>query len=197
MSNIHVLFPTLVHETTLNEDNVKLETIIANKYTITESNNWRCDTKSTIDTCNIIQDTNFSSLINAITKEVAEFSETFGAYGPVKIVDAWVNVSSPGSFQEYHNHPNSHFSVAYYIKTPDMCGDIILRSHEADTDMFSLPLTEFKPASYKTWAFCPEVGKLIIFRSNTKHMVEKNRSNEDRISFSANFVIESHSISDN
>ena len=66
----------------------------------------------------------------------------------------------------------------------------MFRSHEANNDMFMIPTIEMKPASYKTCAFKPITGKLLIFRSNLQHMVEKNRTNEDRISLSANFIVD-------
>lgn len=188
-SELHILFPSLVQETKIPEqDNDQLEKIIQQK-SIESTDTWRCNTKTTFDTCNVIDDPEFQYLIKTITNKVHEFSKQYGAYGKVSIVDAWINVAEQGAYQEYHIHPNSHFSAVYYIKTPTNCGNLVLRSHEADFDMFMLPLNEYKPASYKTWAFVPDKGKLVIFRSNMKHMVEKNESEEIRISFAANFVI--------
>ena len=188
MTNLHVLFPTLVYETSMKEHVGSLLKLIKKK-NVKETNEWRCDTKTTFDSDMIIGDNDFDNIIQSIMNEVKIFAANYGCYGEPKVVDAWVNVAEPGSSQEYHIHPNCHFSVVYYIKTPENCGNIVFRSHEADFDMFMLPLQEYKPASYKTWAFCPSEGKVLIFRSNMKHMVEKNISNDTRICLAANFVI--------
>ena len=189
MEKLNVLFPTLVYETTIEQHNFKLESVLRN-IPFNVCDDWRCDMKTTTNTYDIIKDKSFQNLLNAIKKEVSQFSKTFGASGNVRIVDAWINMSSTGSYQEYHIHPDSHFSVAYYLKTDDNSGNIVFRSHEANNDMFMIPIIEMKPASYKTCAFKPITGKLLIFRSNLQHMVEKNRSIEDRISLSANFIVD-------
>lgn len=189
MENLNVLFPTLIYETTIEQHNFKLEDILRN-IPFSISNDWRCDMKTTFDTYDIIKDESFQNILNAITKEVSQFSKTFGASGNVRIVDAWINMSSTGSYQEYHIHPDSHFSVVYYLKSDGNSGNIVFRSHEANNDMFMIPIIEMKPASYKTCAFKPITGKLLIFRLNLQHMVEKNRTNEDRISLSANFIVD-------
>jgi len=187
--DIHEIFPTLIYETTIKQNNFKLENVLQN-IPFDVYDNWNCDMKTTFHTHDIIKDESFQNLLNVITKKVSQFSKTFGASGNVRIVSAWINKSSNGSYQEYHIHPDSHFSVAYYLKADSNSGNIVFRSHEANSDMFTIPLTEMKPASYKTCAFIPITGKLLIFRSNLQHMVEKNYTNDDRISLSANFVVE-------
>ena len=190
---MYVLFPTLVYETKLNFDNRFLETKargVVSQGVRVDNNDWRCDTITTLNQYDLINDQSFSNLIQTIASEVEKFSKEFGSHGKAKPIDAWINIASPGAFQEYHIHTGSHFSVAYYVKTNSQSGNIVFRSAEADTDMFPLPLDELTPASYKTMSLPAEEGKLLIFRSNLKHMVEKNESNEDRISISANFVIE-------
>jgi uncharacterized protein (TIGR02466 family) len=189
MDNLHVLFPTLVYEKTIDEDYSYIEKKLKTKQFDT-CKQWRCNMKTSIDNWNLIEDEMFAPLLEKIKKEVSQFSETFGAYGNARAVDGWINISAPGSYQEYHIHTDCHFSVSYYIKSKPDSGNIVFRSHECNSDMFTLPLREFKPASYKTWASAPTPGKLLIFRSNLQHMVEQNRSNEDRISLSANFVID-------
>lgn len=189
MDNLHVLFPTLVYETTIDEDYSDIEKKLKNKQFDT-CEKWRCNTKTSIDIWNLTEDEIFAPLLEKIKKEVSHFSKTFGVYGNVRVVDGWINISSPGSYQEYHIHTDCHFSVSYYIKAKPDSGNIVFKSHECNSDMFTLPIHELKPASYKTWACAPRPGKLLIFRLNLQHMVEQNRSNEDRISLSVNYVVE-------
>ena len=88
--------------------------------------------------------------------------------------------------QEFHIHPNHHFSLVYYVSVNDNSGNIIFRSPESATDMFMLPSGNETLASMKTVSIKPEVGTLLIFRSNLLHMVEKNKSNQPRVSISFN-----------
>jgi hypothetical protein len=55
--------------------------------------------------------------------------------------------------------------------------------------MFPLPASVYVPSNYKTCTYTPQESMLLIFRSNLLHMVEKNKSDEDRISISMNFTV--------
>jgi ectoine hydroxylase-related dioxygenase (phytanoyl-CoA dioxygenase family) len=55
--------------------------------------------------------------------------------------------------------------------------------------MFLLPIESENYNTYKTFSLRPIEGHLVIFRSNLKHMVEKNISNESRISIAMNFIV--------
>jgi uncharacterized protein (TIGR02466 family) len=84
-------------------------------------------------------------------------------------------------------HSNNHFSAVYYIKTPENCGNIVFKKDSLD-EMFPLPIDEYNEvASYSTRFITPKSGVLIIFKSNIQHMVEKNKSNNDRVSIAMNF----------
>lgn len=190
---IHVLFPTLVKAVKLSDfqkDKSQFKDKAINLYrTLSPQIDWRCDTFSTLNSFDMISDPIFENLIHRIIFEVTQFSKDYGVNSTdLKIVDAWINVAAPGAFQEYHMHTASHFSVVYYINIEKNSGAIVFRSFEADTDMFPLPIKEITPASYKTMSFTPEEGTLLIFRSNLKHLVEKNLSTDFRISISMNLV---------
>jgi hypothetical protein len=53
--------------------------------------------------------------------------------------------------------------------------------------MFPLPVDQVTDASCKTCVYPPEEAALLLFRSNLLHMVKQNKSNNNRISISANF----------
>ena len=158
-----------------------------------EDNNkvdWKCDTFSSLFIYDLINDAEFKPVLEDIKKEVIKFSKEFGVITEdIFCSDAWINSAGPDEYQEYHLHPVSHFSIAYYIKTPNNCGDIVFRSHEVSTDMFPLPVEIITPANFKTTKHTPKENDLLIFRSNLYHMVEKNKSNSNRVSISANFIL--------
>ena len=102
----------------------------------------------------------------------------------VEIVDMWGNVMAPNESVVYHHHATLPFSgingqglyaCVYYCRTPENCGDIIFRTSAALREYIAT-----EPA---------EEGKLIIFPAEIPHYSEKNQSNINRISISANFVL--------
>ena len=158
--------------------------------TLPPTSDWRCNTFTTLNKYDMINDPLFSELFEDIKKQVVVVATEFAAKTEnIKVTDSWINVAKPGAFQEYHIHTGSHFSAVYYLKTPEKCGNLVFRSFEADTDMFPLPLNLNNYTSYKTYAFPAREGHVTIFRSNLSHMVEQNMSDDFRISISMNFTL--------
>jgi len=188
---ILALFPTLIKSVDMSEfqmDKKKFVDKALDLYHSSKSQvDWRCDTFTSLNLYDMISDSLFENLRNIVVSETLKFSKEYGVTNEdLKIMDSWINVAKPGSFQEYHIHTSSHFSVVYYIKSKKDSGNIIFRSFEADTDMLPLPVSDLTPASFKTMSLSPEEDRLLIFRSNLKHMVEKNNSDDYRISISMN-----------
>ena len=196
-------FPTLVYKTNIAEvlsgDYNKKLYDKAKEYQETYKTNsteWRCDTFNTLDNVDLTNEPLFEELIKFCKLHVVEFSREFGpkvnqktGIPDVVCDSAWINITPPGEYQEYHYHSSSHFSLVYYIKTPENCGDLVLRSHESHMNMFPLPVMRKVVANTSTCSFTPIESQLVIFRSNIMHMAEKNKSNEDRISVAMNFTI--------
>lgn len=152
---------------------------------------WRCDTFNTAKFLNLNNDKNFLIVLDNIKNEVVKFSKTFGVLTNNAVcTESWINLAEPGNYQEYHMHAASHFSMVYYVKAPISGGNIVFKSHEAMTDMFPIPADLITPANSKTYSYTPKDNDLLIFRSNLNHMVEKNMSQEDRVSISANFYLQ-------
>jgi uncharacterized protein (TIGR02466 family) len=156
-----------------------------------ESSWKRCDTFSTMKFYNLKEDKVFLEILPDIEKLLILFAEQYGAVNvKPKMTDGWINLTHPGDYQEYHVHPNNHISVVYYVKVPENCGNLVFRSHCADKDMFLLPVSVLTRFSFKTWSVKPLENQIVFFRSNLSHMVEKNRSLDDRVSISLNFLLE-------
>jgi uncharacterized protein (TIGR02466 family) len=188
MSSVESWFPTLIYSGDIESN---LEDAC---YDVRSKNNsihdWKCDTYSSLNQYSLVDDIRFKSLIESCCFNVGEFAKLFGVTAPNVICkDAWVNIAVPGNNQEYHIHSNSHFSLVYYVKSFENSGNLIFRSHEANTDMFGLPIEQMTDASFKTCSYKATPNKFLIFRSNLQHMVETNKSNEDRISISMNFTV--------
>jgi hypothetical protein len=93
----------------------------------------------------------------------------------------WGHVIRPNEQTIYHSHHETNntkylnLSAVYYVKFPENSGDLV-----------------FNPFTHKNmWTknIKPQDGMLVIFPSWLHHWTLKNRSNENRISISANLII--------
>ena len=194
-NNMLVIFPTLIEQYQLEFDNTQfVNQALQIKQLCVPNNDWQCDTLTSINFYNLMHDPIFSDLHITSMLKVLQFAGNYGdiTNKNVQCTSSWINISSPGSFQEYHVHPNNHFSAVYYAKFPKNSGNIVFRSYDHSGDMFPLPFdikTEKEPA-FRTYFLEPKESELIIFRSNLEHMVQKNASTEDRISIAMNFILQ-------
>ena len=125
-----------------------------------------------------------------------------GAAGPdasinteMRVVNAWVNFTSPGpDFNPPHIH-NSDLSCILYLSLPDEMGTI---HEDSKTPWRHNGLTQFLfgiPSPFSTNEFVidpPALGRLIIFPANLTHYVMPyyNKSGQKRVTLSANFQLD-------
>jgi uncharacterized protein (TIGR02466 family) len=197
-SLIRSWFPTSVYSTYLGQEERNLNLgkkalELKNTFQLA-STDWRCATFNTLNLYNWAeeQDADVISLIDECRTNIHEFSKSYGVDEDISTLhctDFWFNVAEPMQYQEYHQHTDSHFSLSYYVKTPENCGNLVFRSFESMFDMKALPIKNenLTQSSYKTCSYTPRETMLVVFRSNLLHMVEQNLSNEPRISISMNF----------
>jgi uncharacterized protein (TIGR02466 family) len=152
---------------------------------------WNCDTFNTRG-INLKDDDIFKDFCNFVKTRTMALIDNykFDKKYKLKMVDLWVNIASPGDYQEYHIHPCSHFSAVYYVKANKNCGDFVIRSIEGWSDMMFLDREENNRFNADCYNYEPLPSKLLIFKSNLPHMVKKNKSEEDRVSISINFRME-------
>jgi len=163
---------------------------IQKKFGSNVNTQWACDMYNTLGVYDYTVDSDsiMQEFVQVCKNNVVDFSKEFGVTSKsVECTDLWFNVSSYGNYQEFHRHAGSHFSMVYYVTAPNDSGDIIFQSAETNTDMFPLPVDQVTDASCKTCVYPPEEAALLLFRSNLLHMVKQNKSNNNRISISANF----------
>lgn len=194
---ISLWFPTLIYEDILTEFKNNNRYLESKAYEIQQeftniSTTWNCDTYNTLsqDNIDINKDPIIKDLICLCKEKVIDFASEYGIIKSVEdleCIDTWFNIAEYGNYQEYHIHPKSDFSIVYYVKTEESCGNIIFQNKDSLTDMFPLDTDELTYASYKTCFYTPRDSLILIFRSNLPHMVEKNLSNNDRISIAMNF----------
>jgi len=94
---------------------------------------------------------------------------------------SWINITRPFGFQERHNHERGSdglpISGAYYFNTNGNDGD------------FSIVPTDMQAKHFGNYVIQPQVGRLVLFRSEVFHRVGANMTGSDRISFAFNYLL--------
>lgn len=194
-------FATPIFFTDLKDYNDKNKILAKRAYDLRNLNDsvetqWHCDTFNTLNKHFLLGNSDDQTIIDFIEyvgSFVYEFAECFGVNNKkyqLVCKDFWFNIASPGDYQEFHQHPNNHFSAVYYVQSEPNCGNIVFKNPESIGDMFQIPNEVDTRLSYKTVKYEPNNSRLLIFKSNLMHMVEKNKSNSDRISIALNFYLE-------
>jgi len=179
-----------MEQTMITNNNKLFDKAMEIKTVMPNGTQWACDTYNSLGSYDLQNDKDYGIVVTTAKEYIKAFALQYGLSDcEVTCNDAWVNVASPGAFQEYHLHPNNHFSAVYYVRVPENSGDLLLRSAETQTDMFPLPLGDETLFTNKTFRVTPRDGMLVIFRSNVLHMVTKNMSNEPRVSVAINFEV--------
>ena len=197
LRKISLWFPTLIYENILKSFVEHNDYLISKAYDIRSNSpetktSWSCDTYNTLLQYNANKDNDsiIVSLVNECKSLVIDFAKEFGVDATTDSLvcnDFWFNVGEPGAYQEYHMHPRSDFSVVYYAKVNKDSGNIVFQDTSSMSDSFPLVTDKLTYASYRTCSYTPKNSLVLIFRSGLHHMVEKNISNEDRVSIAMNF----------
>jgi len=152
--------------------------------------NWVSkDTYNTIGTCDLKNKKEFLNLNKWITDQVSIYCNKLNYKNNFILDEAWFNIYNKNDFQEYHSHPKHSLSAVYFLNSPEKDSANIFFESPINSDSqepTSEPLNSF---TFKTANYYPKPGRLIIFRSNIKHCVERHNSNKLRISLAYNFKI--------
>lgn len=198
MGTLLKVFPTLILDTFVNEceeiNPLLEEEAYFFQQNFSKTHDWRCDTYSSIGLHPLENGNNVDvskKLLNILSEKVFEYLIEYGvdlSKSNISCDEYWFNIASSGQYQEYHQHHGSDISVVYYVKANDQSGNIVFKSFESLTcdTLKNIRLSEI---NYNTISFNPTPGRVLVFKSNLLHMVEKNLSNEDRISIALNFRV--------
>lgn len=129
---------------------------------------------------NFIDDELFSVITENIPKVDDKVLHKFGIY-------SWLNINKKGDFNSRHCHDpykGIFLCGVFYVKTPKNSGDILF--HDPRPHIALSPDMKFYTNSTYYVPFTPIENQLLIFPPWLEHEVERNLSDEDRISISFN-----------
>lgn len=121
-----------------------------------------------------------SSTVNSYAEDL-ELRHLITNNHVLKLMNIWVNVNPPGSFNHVHVHPGSLLSGVLWVKYPEESGCLGFRD---PNEMNNYCLGE------NVHPVIPTEGSMAIFPAFVPHSVEPNESEENRISISFNLDID-------
>jgi uncharacterized protein (TIGR02466 family) len=193
---VNLLFPTVIRTVTLPDAaaiNARLMPAITDlraRVPGEPPDSWSCTLYTTFNTAHELHlQPGFEELTALINHEANVFANQLAmdlSQEPLKIRGSWINIYGPGHSQEVHVHANCLISAVYYAKAPAGVPGLMIHSPFGD-QMLAPMLSEIKPENM-TFDEIPAVeGRLILFRSWTRHSVRPNNAPGERISIAFNF----------
>ena len=134
-----------------------------------------------------LQEESFKPFMEKIWKVICELihsfadglqmSEIIEKGNQLKLLNIWINVNPPGSFNMVHQHPGTLLSGAFWIKAPEDSGNLTF--HDPN-EMNNYCLGN------NAVTFPPQEGVCCLFPAYVPHDVGVNKSEDTRISISFN-----------
>lgn len=194
--HLQLLFPTVVQTSRIAEAdrlNAELETTIQlarQRLPSSKPQSWACDLYTTIGSPEALFGLpGIGRLLEIGLSKMQRYAEAYAYPSSLKprITDCWVNVYRAGQSQEVHVHKNSLFSGIYYLQAPEGSGATLFYSPNCDVMLEPRP-TQGNNLNANVTGFPAEAGKMMIFRSSTRHSVLPGDFAGERITISFNAV---------
>ena len=147
---------------------------------------WLNRPYNTHNTYNLYKDKFFKKLIDFFNKNVETFSKEIGAKEvSIKTGCGWFNVSNKGDSQEFHDHNFNIISGIFYLKSSENDASTVFKSPIGE-----LPSDKHNENNFynrRSYRIQPVQGKLLLFRSNIEHCVERQMIDSNRITIAVNY----------
>jgi len=192
------LFPTQVVSGTIkNFDNFKQDLIDwIYKYKasdpgiskISNKKGWQSLSKE------VFTDKGFEPFKDNLIPCITELTNEFRVVRQMDLVQMWLNVNGPFSYNVSHRHPGSDLAGVLWIKQTPESGRFVFDNMDVgyrDAMLLNATDREYLEEKKMPPEYVPKYsdGTMIIFPANLTHRVEINETTEDRISLSFNIKI--------
>ena len=153
---------------------------------ISNRGGWQSESKK------IFVSEGFDKFAKYIVPSITELLKSYEIEKEIRIVQMWLNVNGPNSYNVCHRHPGSDLSGVLWIKQTPESGRFVFDDID---NVDQILTTNINPQYLKEKNMLPEIvpeyqdGTVILFPSMLTHRVEINETDEDRISISFNLKI--------
>lgn len=130
------------------------------------------------------------ALFSDLTIFVNDVCARYTGINNLKLGNFWININGKHDYNLLHDHQKSIISGVYYASVPDNnMGDLVLeRGDNMEFFMTSDIQREVTMANSPSCVKPAQESVFYLFPSWIKHRVEKNESDNERISIAFNFV---------
>ncbi len=155
---------------------------------ISNKGGWQSESKT------VFTDDEFKKFSDYIIPPITELLKSYKIPKEIRIVQMWLNINGPNSYNVSHRHPGSDLAGVLWVKQTPESGRFVFDNHDSREEMLTVNMN---PQHLIEKNMLPEIvpeyedGTIIIFPSMLTHRVEINETNEDRISISFNLKITS------
>ena len=165
----------------------EIEKVLPDIQNLDLTNPWsdtvRTSFKYTKGVCNLVDDLKLGNLKKVVLEKANEFCKNYNLDFNLNLKESWVNFSENGGFQFEHYHVPYLLSGVYYYQSDGDDGAIQFNSPNKWLD------PNVYPFGYNNVTYQPIVGRLLLFPSYLEHLVNINKTNSTRISFSFNIEV--------
>ena len=185
--NAECLFPSLLHLVETKVDSLLklycLEARQADPVGVRASNSGGWQSEGNRNN-SLITDSLYNLFDNSINKVFQQ---------KLQIVNHWININGPNTYNIIHDHPMSDLAGVYYVSVPKNSGDIYFQNPQcfvahSELNAYNIEARQYLRQELQKYIE-PQDGLLLLFPAYLKHGVTVNQSNEDRISVSFNIKL--------
>jgi len=150
--------------------------------------NWISkETYNTLNKFNLHEDKKFKILFDWVSNNVSEYAKKLNYESKFNCVESWFNIYNKYDYQEFHTHSTHTLSAVYFLKSnPKKSAKIFFKVKE-DQTFNDLIVKSFDRFNSSTVSYEAVPGRLLIFKSNLPHCVERSEEDNTRISLAFNF----------
>ena len=153
---------------------------------ISNKGGWQSESKY------VFEDKGFQMFQKPIVDAASEISNAFKINGTTTIIQMWLNINGPHSYNVCHRHPGSQLSGVLWVKQTPESGRFVFDNIDnrnviltTCTDHNHLVKNHMMPELLPPY----QDGTMLLFPSEMSHRVEINETDEDRLSISFNITI--------
>jgi len=128
------------------------------------------------------------TLFHEIAQSIPTVNDKF--LGNISI-ESWVNINGKGSYNERHHHDpiaGTFMSGVFYVKVPQNSGKIIFYDPRPSIMLKTKDMMYYNNG-YTYHYYDPSENLMLLFPPWLEHSVEKNESEENRISIAFNILL--------
>tara|TARA_R100000426_G_scaffold56759_1_gene40520 strand:- start:62 stop:670 length:609 start_codon:yes stop_codon:yes gene_type:complete len=155
---------------------------------ISNKGGWQSSSKQ------VFTDEGFEPFKEKLIPCITELTNEFHIVRQMDLVQMWLNVNGPFSYNVSHRHPNSELAGVLWIKQTLESGRFVFDNMDVgyrDANVLYSTDADYLKKKKMLPEYVPNYtdGTMMIFPSNLSHRVEINETTEDRISLSFNIKI--------